>query len=156
MEVPNSCEKTCGKHEPFRKKMQTRNRGMVSIHPGEEVITWPRWNVTGKIRAALADMHTPWNCVRRPCASWRICCFKSTAVCIGSCTNDPQTHLGGKIVAGFWESLKKKQDFEKTRKSVPVCISSKTQGVILIIRLNTVCRDWTTHTNNAISDTLTH
>ncbi len=45
-----------------------------------------------------------------------------------------QTHLGGKIVAGFWESLKKKQDLEKTRKSAPVCISSKTQGVILIIR----------------------
>jgi hypothetical protein len=46
--------------------------------------------------------------------------------------------LAGKIVAGCWESLKKKQDFEKTRKSAPVCISSKTQGVILIIRLHVV------------------
>jgi hypothetical protein len=39
MEVPISCEKTCGKHEPFRKKMKTCNRGTVSIVPGEEVTT---------------------------------------------------------------------------------------------------------------------
>ena len=135
MEVPISCEKTFGKHETFRKKMQTCNRAMVSVVPGEEVTTWPRWNVTDKLRAAHAHMHTPWNCVSRPCASCHVCRLKSAAVCIRTCTNDPQIHLGGKFVAGFWESLKKKQDFEKTRKSAPVCISSKTQGVILIIRI---------------------
>jgi hypothetical protein len=48
--------------------------------------------------------------------SWHVCCFKSTIVCIRSCTNHPQTHLGGKNVAGFWESLKKKTGFWKNKK----------------------------------------
>ena len=45
-----------------------------------------------------------------------------------------QAHLGGKNTAGFWKSLKNLQDFEKTGKSAPVCIWSKTQGAILINR----------------------